>query len=69
MLVAEVWRRNLDYAKNYFTSENIPIYGICELSAGCMNLYCVIFLITPYITVHETLKCIKGPNFSCAYMH
>ena len=29
---AEVWRRNLDYAKNlqakYFTSENIPIYGI-----------------------------------------
>ena len=30
-LVAEVWRRNLDYAKNlqakYFTSESIPIYG------------------------------------------
>ena len=32
VLVAEVWRRNLDYAKNlqakYFTGENIPIYGI-----------------------------------------
>ena len=30
--VAKVWRQNLDYAKNlqakYFTSENIPIYGI-----------------------------------------
>ena len=31
ILVAKVWRRNLDYAKNlqakYFTGENIPIYG------------------------------------------
>ena len=32
ILVAKVWRRNLDYAKNLqakcFTGENIPIYGI-----------------------------------------
>ena len=31
ILVAEVWRRNLDYTKNlqakYFTGKNIPIYG------------------------------------------
>ena len=31
ILVAKVWRRNLDYAKKlqakYFTGENIPIYG------------------------------------------
>ena len=31
ILVAKIWRRNLDYAKNlqakYFTGENIPIYG------------------------------------------
>ena len=31
ILVAKVWRRKLDYAKNlqakYFTSENILIYG------------------------------------------
>ena len=33
ILVTKVWRRNLDYTKNlqanYFTSENIPIYGTC----------------------------------------
>ena len=31
ILVAKIWQRNLDYAKNlqakYFTGENIPIYG------------------------------------------
>ena len=35
ILVAKVWRRNLDYVKNlqvkYFISENIPIYGIILL--------------------------------------
>ena len=34
ILVAKVWRRYLDYTKylqvKYFTSENIPIYGIIE---------------------------------------
>ena len=35
ILVAKVWQRKLDYVKflqaKYFTSKNIPIYGISDL--------------------------------------
>ena len=41
ILVAKVWRINLDYVKNfqakYFTGENIPIYGMCT----CMYMHSV----------------------------
>ena len=47
ILVAEVWQRNLDYAKNlqvkYFTGENILIYGTCKL----------LDLIAPYVCPNE----------------
>ena len=40
-MVAEVWRRNLDYLQaKYFTCENIPIYGICTMQvvrASCCS--------------------------------
>ena len=42
ILVAKVWWRKLDYAKNlqakYFTDENIPIYGILYYTYNVMYL-------------------------------
>ena len=59
ILVAKVWQRNLGYAKylqtKYFTSENIPIYGITEL-------YYVHIL--PHIAVLSGLGLCQLPKFS-----
>ena len=43
ILVAKVWQRKLDYAKNlqakYFTGENIQIYGIYRYNVCCGYMY------------------------------
>ena len=64
ILVATVWRWNLDYAKNlhtkHFTGENIPIYGLLNVTGKKDVQGKAIYLVARVYTITVESICIES---------